>query len=36
MGVDDPPAHQHALHHNEVVTHEYLMWAMCAGDLLLA
>ncbi|QIE56724.1 bifunctional aspartate transaminase/aspartate 4-decarboxylase [Pikeienuella piscinae] len=28
---DNYPVPDRALHHNEIVTHEYLMWAMCAG-----
>ncbi len=28
---DNYPVPDRALHHNEVITHEYLMWAMCAG-----
>lgn len=29
---DNYPVPDRALKHNERVTHEYLMWAMCAGD----
>ena len=28
---DNYPVPDRALHHNEIITHEYLMWAMCAG-----
>lgn len=28
---DNYPVPDRALHHNEIVTHEYLMWSMCAG-----
>jgi aspartate 4-decarboxylase len=28
---DNYPVPDRALHHNEVVTHEYLLWSMCAG-----
>lgn len=28
---DNYPVPDRALHHNEIITHEYLMWAMCTG-----
>jgi aspartate 4-decarboxylase len=28
---DNYPVPDRVLHHNEIITHEYLMWAMCAG-----
>ncbi|MTH79743.1 bifunctional aspartate transaminase/aspartate 4-decarboxylase [Paracoccus aestuariivivens] len=28
---DNYPVPDRALYHNEIITHEYLMWAMCAG-----
>lgn len=28
---DNYPVPDRALHHNEIITHEYLIWAMCAG-----